>query len=477
VLEQAGYTEARVLERLDAAEVPPLALRLQYLPLHARRLQGETPLHTLLWLFLFHQSVDIETAARAVQPTSLEDWVQLGLLRLADGKATAAVELFPYADLLLAIDWPGQSELLWKYVMGPGGSSRSLDLITVRRPAGRSLDVGTGCGVLALRTASHSAAVAAVDKNPRAVHLAAFNAQLNGLDHVRCLEGDFFAPVQGEAFDLIVGNLPFVMSPKTRYLFRDSPLPGDALLQAVVRTSASFLRPGGYAQFLGNWAHVSGQDPVARLAGWFEGTGCDAWVLRIKTQDVADYAADWIAQSEGPDLRESAQELDAWLAYYAHERIEAISSGFLILRSAPGQTNAFRCEDMPAVHSPCGEAIVRRFALHDFLQTVRDDRVLLAARLRAAPDVRWQQELRPADDGWSVIESRLRLARGLGYAGDADRNVVALVMGCQGKEPLRNVLSAIAAARGGTLENIAPASLAVVRRLLADGYLLPPDID
>ncbi len=476
VLDEAGYSAAHVLELLQVRELPSIAHRMFKWPLYERRLRVGPPLRTLLQLFLFNQPVPAEEAREAVRPTRLEDWAELGLVRLEGDAVAARFELVPYYDLLLVVDLPGASELMWKqFVMGPGGSTESLDRMTVRRPAGRGLDLGTGCGVLALRAAAHCTEVAAVDRNPRAVRLASFNAQLNGRDNVCCLQGDFFEPVRDQAFDLIVGNLPFVMSPHVRYVFRDSPMPGDGLAQTVVRTAAGVLRPGGYGELLATWVHRRGQDPAGRLAAWVGGTGCDAWVLRMQTLDAADYAAEWVAQAEGPDLRSCRDEFNEWVAYYEREGIEAISTGFFLLRAAPGRANRFWYEDLPPSHGPCGESVARRFELHDFLERAGDDRVLLETRLRASPDLRWQQELRPAGDGWSVIESQLRLAGGLAFGGNADRNVVTLVMGCQGTEPLRNVLAAFAAAKGTTLDNLAPACLDVVRRLIADGHLLPAE--
>lgn len=75
---------------------------------------------------------------------------------------------------------------------------------------GSVLDVCTGTGALALAAWSAGAArVTAVDLSTRSVLNARLNSKLSGSD-VRVLRGDLFAPVQGEGFDLVVCNPPYV---------------------------------------------------------------------------------------------------------------------------------------------------------------------------------------------------------------------------------------------------------------------------
>jgi len=78
-------------------------------------------------------------------------------------------------------------------------------------PDAEVLDMGTGSGVCAVFAARHARRVVAVDINPAAVHCAGINARLNDLEHrIEVRQGDLFAPVAGERFDLIVFNPPFL---------------------------------------------------------------------------------------------------------------------------------------------------------------------------------------------------------------------------------------------------------------------------
>ncbi len=108
------------------------------------------------------------------------------------------------------------------------------------------LDMGTGSGVGAVFAARRADRVVAVDINPHAVRCARINALLNGVEGtVEVREGNLFAPVAGERFDLILFNPPY---------FRGAPRdPLDHAWRSldVVERFATELRhhltPAGYA--------------------------------------------------------------------------------------------------------------------------------------------------------------------------------------------------------------------------------------
>jgi SAM-dependent methyltransferase len=470
----ANYTDAGILEALAVTEFS--TPRAGDLPPLLRRTNRRTALDTLIRLFLIGVPTDLEAARRALEPMTLEQWIAAGFLECRHGEVVALIKLLPSHGLLLAFDAPRALETGARsdFVMGIGSSTLTLANMAIRRHAGLTLDLGSGCGIQAFLAAAHSDRVYAVDRNPRASKFAVFNAQLNGFTNVECFTGDLFQPVREHQFDLVLSNPPYVISPSSRYLYRDSGMHGDQFCRKIVREVPPLLRPGGYCQILCNWAHYAGQDWQERLAGWFEEAGCDAWVMRSETRDVSTYATVWIRGTEENDPARFAELYEEWMAYYEREGIEAMSAGLITMRRVSGRANWFCADDAPEkMLGPCGEAVARRFELHDFLDTVRDDRDLLEARLCASPDVRWGQQCEPSAGKWQVVSSELRLASGLAYTGNIDPYVASLVLRCNGLRPLRELLADLTASLGGDLEGMAPACLGVTRRLLEHGFLLP----
>lgn len=78
------------------------------------------------------------------------------------------------------------------------------------------LDVGTGCGILAVLAAKRAKKVIAVDANPSAVQCTRLNAKLNNVsDKIEARHGNLFEPIkQNEQFDVILFNAPYLPSEK-----------------------------------------------------------------------------------------------------------------------------------------------------------------------------------------------------------------------------------------------------------------------
>src|SRR5690606_34305992 len=117
------------------------------------------------------------------------------------------------------------------HVLGVGGASRTLAELIVPTPVDRALDLGTGCGIQALLIARHADEVVATDISERALAFAELNARLNAVTNIEFRHGSMFEPVAGEAFDLVVSNPPFVITPRVEgvpaYEYRDAGLVGD----------------------------------------------------------------------------------------------------------------------------------------------------------------------------------------------------------------------------------------------------------
>lgn len=75
-------------------------------------------------------------------------------------------------------------------------------------PGARVLELGSGAGAAAVIAASRACRVTAVDINPAAVRCTRINALLNDVD-VDVRQGDLFAPLDEERFDVVLFNPPY----------------------------------------------------------------------------------------------------------------------------------------------------------------------------------------------------------------------------------------------------------------------------
>lgn len=231
------------------------------------------------------------------------------------------------------------------HVLGVGGASTSLLEMTIREPVDSALDMGCGCGIQAMHLTTHARRVVATDLSARACAFTRFNAALNGLD-IEVREGSLFEPVAGEAFDLIVTNPPFVITPDSlrgaRGLleYRDGGMRRDELVRAVVREGPEHLLPGGVLQMIGNWEIPAGVDPdadwSARLEPWFEGLPVDAWVVQRDVLDPAQYAEMWLQdadpRAEGGGVRLRERSYRSWLADFDAAGVGGVGMGFIAMR-------------------------------------------------------------------------------------------------------------------------------------------------
>jgi len=74
------------------------------------------------------------------------------------------------------------------------------------------LDMGTGCGIIAIIAAQKAKKVVAVDINPHALRCTKKNAEINNVsDKVDVRKGDLFQPIhKNEKFNVIVFNAPYL---------------------------------------------------------------------------------------------------------------------------------------------------------------------------------------------------------------------------------------------------------------------------
>lgn len=451
---------------------------------------GETPATTMLRLFGLGEAVTHAELDEAFPRVRAAGLLRIGLVREAEDGLRAACDLRPYGDE--EHTWWVVSDLAEvttgrplhpDHVLGVGGASLTLARWTPRTPVGRVLDLGTGCGVQALHAGTHADEIVATDLSARALAFATFTAELAG-QRWDLRQGDLFTPVihdgVPEQFDLVVSNPPFVISPRRaglpRYEYRDGGREGDALVEAFVRGVGAHLAPGGVACFLANWEVAAGAQWQDRWRAWLdtpECAGLDAWVIAREQQDVAEYAETW-ARDGGhlPGTAEYDRWIDAWLDDFEARGVESVRFGVVVLqRPAEGRERWIELDEVTgAVDSPMGPHVARGLTARTRLHSL-DDEALFADTYVAAADVTEERHTRPGASDPSVI--LIRQGGEFRRAIQADTALAAFVSVCDDELPAQVAITAIAALTEEDPVDLRARLSGPVRRLLADGLLVP----
>ncbi|MBS2962784.1 methyltransferase [Actinocrinis puniceicyclus] len=484
---KAQYTVDGCLEALGPIAYSALSRSESVAASRAVR-TNDSPVATLLKLFVLQESVDRSAAARALP---LDDALAGGLLAedRFDETVRALADIRPYgesdADWWLVSDLGSglvtghSSPMRPDYVLGVGGASTTLAQLTVREPVARALDVGTGCGVQALHLSRHADRIVATDVNHRALAFARLTAALSldtDASRIDLRAGSLFEPVREERFDLVVSNPPFVISPESargagRFVYRDASLPGDELCRHFLEQVPGYLAEDGWCQILANWLHVEGVDWRERVAPWVRATGCDAWVVQREVQDPAEYAELWLRDSGDYGKPQYIELYQAYLDYFSAQRIEAVGFGWITLRAAGAELPAVRLEELTGpIEQPLGALVPDWFRRHAFVRETEDDE-LLASTPAPAPDLVLEQVARPSAGGWESVSTRLRQTTGVHRTGEIDPFGIALLGALDGQRTLGDVLDRVAEDHGLTPQALRSSALDAVRALIEEGFL------
>ncbi len=529
-LERAQYTHARVQEVLGISASGFVDLSSG--PLAMSRTKGETPIHTLLRMFVVGGTVERAKAAEVLAPLGIDEAVAGGLLRrVPQGEGEhagiehieAAIALMPFEDLVLAADFSrrpvGPAEYVRDHVMGVGRSSASLARLamgdwinasTTGRCASpgrpdRALDLGCGCGFLGLRAASIAREVVGTDINERALSFAAFNARLNGIGHAKFRCGSLTDPVAGERFDLIVSNPPFVISPQSDLSYRDGGVTltgmsgsdssrategrfGDEFCRTLAGEAPKLLTEGGVMVMLMNWGHAPRMDWRERLSTWAPG-GMQTLVIRTDTQAVDEYASMWIRHTmfgqPGWNERAFYELFDRWMWHYAALGIDKISYGAMVVRR--GSPGFFDVVDADSAWIDAGGVSIHRMlegreTLHGLMpaqpgqgrdrdSSARSD-VMMSSRWKIADDVRAVQVVGPAESGWRAAEATITLgARGRPVV-SGSAGAVDVMMRLTGRRTLKSVIDEAGSMAGGDRAELAAEIMRLAEVLAGEGALV-----
>lgn len=443
---------------------------LSLLLYRTRELDG---LNLLIRWFVVGEPVAHSAAKQCLPPDILQLLLDCRLLTLTDDSLTSPVMFSPFDQFWIATDTyahlttgSGEDDVLMI-------NSTTLFLLNLamRTPCRSLLDLGTGCGVVAILAASQFAEnVTATDLSGRAASFAQFNAWLNERPNIEVLTGDLFQPVAGRRFERILSNPPFYITPSSNRMFAENPMGLDGFCRNLVKQASAHLEEGGFLQMLCEWPEIEGQPWEDRLSEWFEGTGCDAIVFSGGSYDPIRYAQTRLPVVTAPAGKDADYKtFEEWVSYYQAEKVKAIHAGFLTMRRRSGQ-NWVQFERVSTEPSLLlGEAILHRFAIRD--QPPSDEQ-LLSSRLQVAEGVQLVQVVEFAEHEWRRPQKvRMVQTFGLQLAHDLTTEVAEFITKLDGSAPLGELVDSLARGALVPREKVQAECLSMVRKWLASGFV------
>jgi len=475
---RADYLATPVLEAIG--EPGQAGLTRNHTMAASRALAGrEDPLATLIRLFVLQQWQPAERMARIVDTESL---LGLGILgRVGDG-FIAKVDIRPYedqtdrtsgwvvSDHTAALDAKEDSPRP-DHVLGMSPASASLSQITSRRHVGRALDLGTGSGVQSLHLAAHADHVTATDLNPRALTLAELTFALNGID-VTAKLGSLYEPVEGETFDLIATNPPFVISPDLgpRLIYRETEYPSDDLMKAVVESAEPRLSEGGSLHVVGNWAHIVGEDWRERVGRWVP-SGCDAYIVQRELLDPYEYIEIWLADAGLRGKPAYLKSYEQWLKYFDDLAIEAIGMGWITMVKTGSATPNVMAEHWP---HPVSQLVSADLMAHVAAMGYRtwSEQEILDHRWVLAPGAIQEATSLPGQPD-EPIHVVLRRSDGLQRAIEVDPGLGGVLGACDGDLNLGRIVWAVADLVEADPIDLQAKMMPELTRLISQTWLTP----
>jgi len=311
--------------------------------------------------------------------------------------------------------------------------------------------------------------VVATDVNPRAIALGRINAAMNDVTNVDFRMGDWFSPVAGERFDLVLSQPPFVARPDgavaRTYLYGGTR--GDELALRLLGGVLEHLTPAGRAIILTEFPEIAGwaiEDRVRDATG--EEGAC---VLLL--QSTRDIDEDCIAMAilEHPNLGPGFE--DAAIARRAHMAklgVSGLKLSFTVVEhagAAPGWIAAIPIRFRDDRIGLSAEFVDAVSLAHRLAFAV--DETLLDAALRVPHGVSFVEDA-GAPDGEVTARYRADLLRD---DATVNRDAFALATAIHDARTVREGVSNLAAARAMALPGALDEILPGVRALLRSGLL------
>jgi carbamoyltransferase len=386
------YTDAKISELLGVTSQQHIEpTRIHY---YDQYLLPQNPLSDLIRLFHLRVALPKADLQELFTPNLFTTLVNLGLLIPRGENWSSRVDLFDAAGLYIATDHRymllPEDKIDEDPVMYLGMDSMGLVYTAPRNNVDCVLDLCTGSGIQALTASRYAHQVVGVDINLRALRFARFNAQLNGIEHVKFRSGNLYQAVSGK-FDIILANPPFVPSPSQDYRFRDGGANGEEILAQIIKGSAEHLTTDGRLFIVTDLVDLPKYQ--SKLAQWWQGGAADQLILHTADRDDILFSVPHSHAPFGQTICEYRDELDRWLGNFHGAGLTAVNFGYILIKrlSKFNQHGTYYTRTIHNPHQSIEAEVRQYFRQRDRLAHPQAGKCYLTLH----PDLRFRCEIDP----------------------------------------------------------------------------------
>jgi len=412
-LDAVHYTERELCEKAGAPSLAELK------SLEAGRTALAQPVDAqslLVLLFLDGAHIPWDTVRSVLSADELANLTDLGLLQPAVSNAdncVGTVSLFPVENIYVVSDRLSRMEV----VGGPGippdlvyspltKETRRFVRMMPRLKCESYLELCAGTGIAALLAAKQFAGRAvSADITERSTRFARFNGALNALPNFEAVQGDMYAPVEGQTFDIISAHPPYVPAESTAMVFRDGGEDGEQITRRVLAGVAEHLNPGGMLYIDCMMTERVGEPlerRVRRMLGPEE-EDFDVLVFRSGMVDARTYVADRLVSG-----RSTPDEVIRQNALFKRLGIEQLVAATTLIQRRSSQRPVVTRHRTTGSETSAEDLLwLLRFLTGLRVWGQADARRILDSRPRTLPRTELRQRWQLGEDGWSHRSSSI----------------------------------------------------------------------
>lgn len=162
------------------------------------------------------------------------------------------------------------------------------------------LDLGTGCGVLAILASLSCKYAVGIDLNQRAINFAQFNSFLNQVKNASFFYGDLYTPLKSEQFSIILSNPPSLISStdNIKKLYEYGGKKGYDVIRKIIQGLPYYLKIGGYSQMAVVFFEAYNNMKVDLIKKWLGKYRSNFKILFLKLYETDPYQYAWIKSQD-----------------------------------------------------------------------------------------------------------------------------------------------------------------------------------